>query len=284
MRRLLFAFAVLSLVASPLVPQSLVVYVDGDPSLVIGDQIDQLVIGAEIGPDAIIRLQRGDYVELQAGDRLVRLGREGEYAMTSLLRAARDHEGAGASRAIADRVSRVLGRAHEIPQTAAMGVRGPELDTDDPTINEAIALMDAGSYAEARDILVDHADELEDRRALPRVAFLIGSSAASAGDWRGAVEWLELFGPDPRTEFFVDHSIVLSHLLFEQFAYAEVALVLGDLRDLAPASQDDPDVTLLYGISLLESGEVDSARMILQSLEGTVHQSTAEKLIEPAAE
>ena len=280
MRRVLH-IALFLLSAAALHAQILVAFTEGSP-VVATDDGRFIETGDLLEPDAVIRLRRGDFVELQIQDRTVRLSREGEYALATLARVARTYERSGAATSLSGRVSRVLGRSHEIPQTAAMGVRGPGEQV--PEIAMAMDLMAEGEHEEARNLLVDVAKTLQDRSLLPLVAYLAGTAAAQIGDTQDALDWLDLVGPDPRTEFFVDHSILLAHLLYESYAFADSAVVLEDLIVLEPRLSADPDVTLLLALALSDGGDPDAGRKLLESLVDSVHDETARALLSEAVE
>jgi hypothetical protein len=281
-----FVLALLfTLLAVHLSADVVVRFVDGDVELTAQAADRYVDVGMTLTADDTVRLAPGGYLELDANGTIIKVTRPGTYRIASLLSARERSESSGTGSVLASRISRLLGRADEVPQTVAMGVRGPAgEEADVQALFDAGELIEAGDPAGARELLLAAYDGLESRANLPAVAYLLGVSSVLLDDTSAAIDWLELVGPDPRTPFFTDHAVLLAHLLSTTFAWEEALLVLDDLRAYAQESTSDPDASLLYAVALAETGEIEAARSELATLLDGPNGEVARDLLDEIAD
>lgn len=298
MKRSILFIVPLLLVSAMVVGQEFTVdYVEGYLDIQENGSWYELYIGDPVGSGDTVRLDSGSYAEISDGAITIKLTRPGVYNISELAASARTTQRSGVGSLVLGRVGRLTGQETQRTQTTAGGVRASEaVNQNQPTwaggesvdelIEEGLGLLNEGDFQDAYWVFQEAYDYALDDAEYAKSLFYYGYGAALIGNTSEAFELLEEIGPDPDTEFFEDHVIVLGQLLIETFAYEDAIDYLAMVTD-----EDDADVEaeaqqsalLLQGLAYDGMGNERLARTYLQRsrdlLPGTEGASIAEELL-----
>jgi tetratricopeptide (TPR) repeat protein len=277
MTRRILPVLFLLLVTAALVAQDFIVdYVDGYLDVRDGGSWYELYIGDPVSSTDSVRLGSGSYAELSDGVITIKLTRPGVYQISELSSSARRTESSGVGGLILNRVGRLTGQDDEQEQSFAGGVRASEaVNQNQPTwaggesvtelINEGLALLNTGAVEDAYWMFQEAYDYALDDDEYALSAFYYGYGAALVGETSEAFELLEDIGPDPETDYFADHVIVLGQLLIETFAYEDALNYLTLLIESEGADEGAlQSALLLAGLAYDGMGDSRLARTYLQ--------------------
>jgi len=284
--RLVFCVA-LAAISAAAVHAQVVVYLEGECEVAAGDEWVSLDLGDLLYPDDTVRLEPGAYLELETDNGLVLLTRAGIFRLDEVIGAVGRARSSGASEFFTSRLGALLGRTMAPPQTAASGARGEAADPavpgadgrDADIIRHALALIADGDLEEAFMVLDAGLGDIEDQRFLAYYAYLLGVAAYGLGDPAAAAGFLEEEGPDPDTDYYYDHALLLAQVQIELYAYEDAIGVLEDLTIWYAGAPRDSDVLLLLGIAYLENGETDLALRSLSQVAEEPALAVAHRLL-----
>jgi len=269
-------------------------YIDGYLEIQDGGWYE-LVIGDPVGAQDTVRLGDGSYAELSDGSVTIKLTRPGVYHIADLSTSARRTGSSGVGSLILNRVGRLTGSDNQQQQTTAGGVRASEaVNQNQPTwaggesvdelIKEGLNLLNEGEIQDAYWVFQEAYDYALDDDEYAVSAFYYGYGAALVGKTEEAFKLLEEVGPNPDTDYFADHVIVLGQLLVETFAFDDAIDYLSMLTNKTDA---DPEARqqalLLSGLAYDGMGDKRQARSALQQsrdlVPGTEGARIAEQLL-----
>ena len=294
-RGILFLIPLL-LVAAYVVGQEFTVdYVDGYLDVNDGGSWYELFIGDPVAATDTVRLGQGSYAELSDGVITIKLTRPGTYRISELSSSARRTESSGIGSLVLGRVGRLTGQQGQQEQTTQGGVRASEaVNQNQPTwaggesvdelIQNGLGLLNQGEFQDAYWVFQEAYDYALDDDEYKKSLFYYGYGAALIGNTGEAFDLLEEVGPDPDTDYFADHVIVLGQLLLESFAYEDAVDYLALLND---NQGEDPgarqSALLLTGLAYDGMGNTTMARRYLERsrdvLPGSEGAGIAEELL-----
>lgn len=260
-------------------------YVDGYLDVADGGSWYELFIGDSVSASDSVKLGDNSYAELSDGTLTIKLTRPGVYDLGELSSSARRTQSSGVGSLVLGRVGRLTGQKAEQEQTTAGGVRASEaVDQNQPTwaggesvdelITEGLGLLGEGKFQDAYWVFQEAYDYALDDEEYARSLFYYGYGAALTGQTEEAFKLLEEVGPDPDTDYFEDHVIVLGQLLIETFAYEDALNYLAMLTDNAQA---DPgarqSALLLAGLAYDGMGNTRVARTYLERSRDLIPES-----------
>jgi tetratricopeptide (TPR) repeat protein len=250
-------------------------YLDGYLDLDEGGSWYELYIGDTVSADDTVRLDDG-YAELSDGTLTIRLTRPGTYYVGNLVSSARRTNNSGVGGLVINRIGRLTGQQEEPQQTAAGGARASEaVNQNQPTwaggesvdelINQGVALLQEGEYQDAYWRFLEANEYAFDDTEIARSLFYYGYSAALIGKTPEAFKLLYEVGPDPETDYYEDHVIVLGQLLIETFAFEDAIDQLEPLVESGAAEAGArQSAMLLTGLAYEGLGDVRMARTFLR--------------------
>lgn len=272
MKRTILPLAILAFLAVGAFAQDFTVdYVDGYLEVRDGAWYE-LYIGDPVSANDTVRLGDNSYAEISDGMVTIKLTRPGTYRIADLSSSARRTGGSGVGSLILTRVGRLTGNEEQQQQTAVGGVRASEaVNQNQPTwaggesvdelIKEGLGLLNAGEVQDAYWVFQEAYDYALDDDEYAKSAFYYGYGAALVGETSEAFELLEDVGPDPDTDYFADHVIVLGQLLVETFAFEDALDYLGLLtNDSAQDKEARQQALLLAGLAYDGMGDTRQAR------------------------
>jgi len=275
MKRGILPLAILMCVAVGLHAQEFTVdYVDGYLEIQDGGWYE-LYIGDPLSGDDTVRLGDNSYAELSDGSVTIKLTRPGVYRIEDLSASSRRTSGSGVGNLILNRVGRLTGQDEE-EQTVAGGVRASEaVNQNQPTwaggesvdelITEGLGLLNTGEVQDAYWVFQEAYDYALDDDEYAMSAFYYGYGSALIGETTEAFKLLEDVGPDPATDYFADHVIVLGQLLVETFAFEDAIDVLTMLTDETDQDAEArQSALLLTGLAYDGMGNTRLARTYLE--------------------
>ena len=252
MKRLILAGLLLALAAAALMAQVTVAYVDGAVDVRTGSRWAEVFIGDSLDATDTIRLGNGAYCELNDGSRTVRLTRSGTYELADLFESAGRTERVGLAGLVLNRVGRLTGAQEEEQQTSAGGARaeaqeGPSMDwagdeTTDELVDQGLQLLNEGDYDGAVDVFEEAVDAAYTDPEIAKGSFYLGYAEYLIGNPIDALDLLEEMAPDPTTDFFASHILVLGQVLLESFAFEDAIDYLDMLLNADPAGLDPADL------------------------------------------
>ena len=291
-RSILFVIPLL-LVATVVMGQEFIVdYVDGYLDVDDSGNWYELYIGDPVGVSDTVRLGQNSYAELSDGIITIKLTRPGTYAISELSASARRTESSGIGGLVLGRIGRLTGQQDQQEQTVAGGARASEaVNQNQPTwaggesvdelIQNGLGLLNQGEFQDAYWVFQEAYDYALDDDEYAKSLFYYGYGAALIGSPGEAFELLEEVGPDPDTDYFADHVIVLGQLLIETFAYNDAIEYLALLTEDAGAEKDaQQSALLLAGLAYDGLGDVRLARQYLERSRDAVPESESAKIAE----
>lgn len=245
-------------------------YVDGYLDVKDGSSWSELFIGDEVTDADTVRLDTGSYAEISDGSVTVKLTRAGTYVIADLFNVAGRSRSSGVGSLILGRVSKLAGE-DERDETAVGGVRASEaVNQNQPTwaggesvdelIEEGLGLLNEGSFEDAYWVFEEAYDYALDDYEYNKSIFYLGYASALTGAITEAFDLLEEVGPDPDTDYYTDHVLVLSQLLVESFAFSDAIEYLDGL--LTAEEVEEPALQsgyLLLGLSYDGLGDLGKA-------------------------
>ncbi len=291
-RRSLFVLALLAVTTLLFGQEFVVEYIDGYLDVDDGGSWYELYIGDVVSQLDTLRLDEGSYAELSSGSMTIRLTRPGTYFVGDLVSTARRTASSGVGGLVLGRVGRLTGQQEEQEQTAAGGVRASEaVNQNQPTwaggesvdelIDQGLALLQQGEYQDAYWLFQEAYDYALDDTEYAKSLFYYGYGAALIGNTEEAFDLLEEIGPDPDTDYYADHVIVLGQLLIETFAFEDA---VSYLEPLAEDNRAEPDARqsalLLTGLAYDSMGDRRLARTYLERSRDVLPNSPGAEIAE----
>jgi tetratricopeptide (TPR) repeat protein len=293
MKRGIFILIPLLMVAAFVMGQDFTVdYVDGILDVSDGGSWYELYIGDPVEGSDTVRLGRDSYAELSDGVTTIKLTRAGTYRIGELSASARRTESSGIGGLVLGRVGRLTGQATQQEQTTQGGVRASEaVNQNQPTwaggesvdelIQNGLGLLNQGEFQDAYWVFQEAYDYALDDTEYAKSLFYYGYGAALIGSTGEAFELLEEVGPNPDTDYFEDHVIVLGQLLLESFAYEDAIEYLVLLADDPGAERGaQQSALLLTGLAYDGIGNVTLARRYLERSRDAVPGSEGARIAE----
>lgn len=251
-------------------------YIDGYLDIDERGSWYELYIGDVVTASDTLRLDDGSYAELTSGSMTIRLTRPGTYYVGDLVSTARRTASSGVGGLVLGRIGRLTGQQEEEEQTAAGGVRASEaVNQNQPTwaggesvdelIEQGLGLLNAGAYQDAYWIFQEAYDYALDDEEYAKSLFYYGYGASLIGNTEEAFDLLEEVGPDPNTDYYADHVIVLGQLLIETFAFEDAVEQLEPLvQDSSAEAGARQSAMLLTGLAYDAMGDRRLARTYLE--------------------
>lgn len=251
-------------------------YVDGYLDIADGGKWYELYIGDAVRESDTLRLDEGSYAELSNGSLTIKLTRPGTYYVGDLVSTARRTASSGVGGLVLGRVGRLTGQQAQQAQTAAGGARASEaVNQNQPTwaggesvdelIQQGLGMLQQGGFQDAYWVFQEAYDYALDDTEYAKSLFYYGYGAALIGNTEEAFDLLQELGPNPETDYYADHVIVLGQLLLETFAFEDAVKSLeplvADARAEAGARQS---AMLLTGLAYDAMGDRTQARTYLQ--------------------
>jgi len=273
MKRGILVIIPLMIVAAAGMAQDFTVdYVDGYLDVNDSGTWYELYIGDPVATTDTVRLGDGSYAELSDGVITIKLTRAGTYRISELSASARRTQSSGIGSMVLGRVGRLTGQQQSQEQTSQGGVRASEaVNQNQPTwaggesvdelITEGLGMLNQGEYQDAYWVFQEAYDYALDDAEYAKSLFYYGYGAALIGNTEEAFNLLEEIGPDPATDYYADHVIVLGQLLIETFAYEDAIDDLAMLSNDSSAPREDrQSALLLTGLAYDGMGNTALAR------------------------
>lgn len=277
MKRTIIFVIPLLLMATVIMGQEFSVdYVDGYLDVQEGRQWYELYIGDAVDATDTVRLGADSYAELSDGVTTIKLTRAGTYRLGDLSTSARRTQSSGIGGMVLGRVGRLTGQATQQQQTTQGGVRASEaVNQNQPTwaggesvddlIKSGLGLLNDGELQDAYWVFQEAYDYALDDDEYAMSLFYYGYGSALIGNTSDAFDLLEEVGPDPDTDYYEDHVIVLGQLLLESFAYEDALDYLALLTEDPGAEEGaKQSALLLAGLAYDGMGNVTLARRYLE--------------------
>jgi tetratricopeptide (TPR) repeat protein len=277
MKRGIFFLIPLLMAAAFVMGQDFTVdYLDGYLDVDDGGSWYELYIGDPVDGSDTVRLGQSSYAELSDGVITIKLTRPGTYRIAELSASARRPESSRIGGLVLGRVGRLTGQATQQEQTTQGGVRASEaVNQNQPTwaggesvdelIQNGLGLLNQGEFQDAYWVFQEAYDYALDDDEYAKSLFYYGYGAALIGSTSEAFDLLEEVGPNPDTDYFADHVIVLGQLLLESFAYEDAIDYLALLADDPGAEKGaQQSALLLTGLAYDGIGNVTLARRYLE--------------------
>jgi tetratricopeptide (TPR) repeat protein len=268
---LLFTF-----LAGLLFGQDIVVaYADGELEIRNGSRWSELFIGDFVESDAEIRLGEDSYAELASSDTTVKISRAGVYEVDELIELTNRTQSAGIGSFLMNQVNRLSTQNRPDQQTTAGGARASEAQSTPSTtwqgggstaslIEEGLELLSSGDIEEAYYVFEEAYDFAITDQQYQQALFYYGYASSLIDRTAQAIDLLTEIGPDPESDYYVSHSLVLGQLLLESVAYDEAIAYLDSVAsDSRLSSQEQQSVQLMLGLAYAGLGETGNARRSL---------------------
>jgi len=222
----------------------------------------------------------------------IKLTRPGTYLISQLSTSARRTQSSGVAGLVLGRIGRLTGQQAAQEQTTAGGVRASEaVNQNQPTwaggesvdelIQNGLGLLNQGEFQDAYWVFQEAYDYALDDDEYARSVFYYGYGAALIGSTGEAFDLLEEVGPNPDTDYFEDHVIVLGQLLLETFAYEDAIEYLALLNEDAGADKGAQQSSLLLtGLAYDGMGNVRLAKQYLERSRDALPESEGAKIAE----
>jgi len=288
MKRTIFVGALLLVAAAAVMAQVTAVYLEGTVEVLESNRWYDVFIGDSLNDTDTIRLGNGAYCELDDGTHTVRLTRSGSYDIGSLFASAGRTERAGLAGLVLNRVGRLTGTQEEDEQTSAGGARadaqeGPGIDwagdeTTDELVQQGVEALSQGDYDAALRKFEDALDAAFDDSEIAQSSFYLGYASYLLNNPVRALELLEEYQPDPDSDYFASHVLVLGQILLESFAFEDAIGYLEELVESTGGDFDESDVQsaqLMIGMAYRGLGMDAQARRYLRAAQRTLPGSPA---------
>jgi tetratricopeptide (TPR) repeat protein len=231
MRKLLFALACLTLVATSATGQGVMVdYLEGKASQRADGTWSALSIGDTVSLDASVMLEEHSMLQLKGQGASFTISQPGIYGLRSLVNARAALRAAGAGTAVAVAFTRLIRGPAHVSSTAG-GVRAERIDIRGLGLEEDVAPkyleegkrhLDAGEYEQAIEQLkqATSADERDE------AGFCLATAYSLNGDPRGAMIALAGISPTGKEEWAPDLVLLRAKLLEDTLAFSPAIEVL----------------------------------------------------------
>ncbi len=184
----------------------------------------EVYIGDMLSDTSTLKIGPNSMVEIDANGNTLLLNKPGTYKLGELISQSTKVSAWGNNPVFKKFLSG--DNARSSIQTAVMGVRGSATETDDVEwlsedsmiIDEAIAMIDDGSFTDAIDFLTEELDFAFDED-LSGYNYYIGYSYYMLGSQGRALSYLDKVESDYDTEYYPDFVVLKGSLLLESFAY-----------------------------------------------------------------
>lgn len=289
----LSAALLFALVLSPGYAQEFTIeYAEGDLQVERRGRWLPAYVGDEISAGTNLRLEAGAYAELSDGRTLIRLAEPGSYRIADLARGRNLTSERTLASMIQERIATLTGPGERGPSTAA-GVRGDqERGPEDPEwvgaggSADLVALgkeaLAAADLHQARALFADAVLFASPGDEEAQSAFYLGYTLYLLGDTRQAHGYLRQRGPDPDSDFYHEHILILAQTKLELSMPGEAVTLLSHY---ASRAENDPAILpmvhLLMGLGYRMEGNSARAR---EQLEQVISLSPESEAADAASE
>jgi tetratricopeptide (TPR) repeat protein len=268
-------FAAIGLSASLAAQELSVSYADGPCQVKNGAAWAPVNIGDKLAADAVVKLDKGASLEIQAGGSAIGFTRAGTYQLKDVLAARKKTDSGGVAKSLQSTLTAMAGAAPVRSQSSVAGVRAANksesasnwVTSDTAVLVEAgKSLLQSGKYTDALARFLGAKEEAEDEE-LPQVQYLIAATLTIMGDERRAAKEVLDIVPDPEADWAGDCILLQAQLLEDSFAWTDAAALLGGAGDLlAKDPQRGPLYHFLLSLAWLNSGKAAEAKALLGKL------------------
>ncbi len=275
MNKLALVVGLVLSVSLPLPGQSVTVqFADGLLEAQRGGKWVTVDVGADLEPDAVVRLSAGGYAELARGGRMIALSRGGTYRLSDLLKAAGAASAWGMGSVVNAKLTALAGTRAVAPQSAQMGARGSAQGGAEVTwvedeagemVRSGITLLADGRVAEALESFKQALDSAADPESEAAARFYAAYAHDRLGQGGPAMRLIARVSPAATVDYYRDFVLLKSRLLIENGAASEALPLLDGYLAAGPGAEDAQAAHVLAAFAYRALGDEQAATARLQT-------------------